>query len=204
MQTTTIGQLAELPDVSVDACIIDHTGKLVFLSLWGRDTATSELLARLTLPRNESESLVSGITFKTAHDSLRISITPELLEKHFSRTFSRTKFGAINNLWLFDSRAVVPDRANLKSLVFLQGASVELELHPDFGKVIAQLINLSPVPILPEWAAAVASECMALDMIHVHNTLLGNVVCVEIDLDQDALERRMSQMIMSGQLNIPA
>lgn len=203
--TNQIGRLDEMPDVSVDACVIDHTGRLVFLSLWGRDTATSELLARLTLPRHEPESLVSGITLSLDGDRQVLSVNTELLEKHFSRTFGRTKFGSINNLWLFDSRAVSPDKANLTALVFLQGeVNGSIENHPEYGKVMAQLVNLSPVPILPEWASAVASECMQLDMIHVHKTLLGKIVCVEIALEQDVLERRMSQMIQTGLLCVPA
>lgn len=201
-----IARLDEMPDMSVDACVIDHAGQLVFLSLWGRDTATSELLARLTLPRHEPESLASGLTLSLDGVRQTLSINVDLLEKHFSRTFSRTKFGAINNLWLFDSRAVNPDRANLKALVFLQGRCSELpiEKHPEYGKVIAQLMSISTVPILPPWANDIACECMEMDMIHVHKTLLGEVVCVEIDLDQDALERRISQMIKSELLRIPA
>lgn len=201
--TPALGRISEMPDVSVDACVIDHNGYLVFLSLWGRDTATSELLARLTLPRTEVDSLASGLTFTAGDIQQHVQVNPDLLEKHFSRNFSRTKFGTINNLWLFDSRATDPDKANLKALVMLNENERQAgtATHP---RVLSQLINLSPVPILPEWAELVATEAAKLDMIHAHATLFGGVACVEIRLEQDVLERRMSQMIQAGQLSIPA
>ena len=59
--TTNLAQLKELPDLSVDACVVDQvTGQLIFLSVWGRDTAITELIARLTLDARETESLRSA------------------------------------------------------------------------------------------------------------------------------------------------
>ena len=45
-------QLHEVPGVFCDAHLVDDGG-LRFLSLWGRDTAIQELLARLSLPERE-------------------------------------------------------------------------------------------------------------------------------------------------------
>jgi hypothetical protein len=36
-----------------DGCVGDEQGNLVFLSIWARDTAVQEFLARLTLGRDE-------------------------------------------------------------------------------------------------------------------------------------------------------
>ena len=46
--TPSIGHILEMPDLQVDALCTDQDGYLSFLSVWGRDTATQELLARLT------------------------------------------------------------------------------------------------------------------------------------------------------------
>ena len=112
--TPTIGHILEMPDLQVDALCTDQDGYLSFLSVWGRDTATQELLARLTLPANETASLIQGFNLrldnKSSTSTNKILVIPDLLEKNFSRTFGRTKFGSINNLWLYDSRAVKAER----------------------------------------------------------------------------------------------
>ena len=41
-------KLRELSDLFADACVRDEAGQLMFLSLYGRDTAIQQLLARLS------------------------------------------------------------------------------------------------------------------------------------------------------------
>ncbi len=97
--TPSIGHILEMPDLQVDALCTDQDGYLSFLSVWGRDTATQELLARLTLPANETASLIQGFNLrldnKSSTSTNKILVIPDLLEKTFSRTFGRTKFGSI-------------------------------------------------------------------------------------------------------------
>lgn len=210
MQATfELAQIQELPDVEVDACCTDANGYLSFISIWGRDTATSELLARLTLPGHESDSLASGFTItvnsKEGVSRNKISVTPDLLEKHFSRSYGRTKFGSINNLWLYDRHAVVADKANLKALVMLQDTNRVitldgLEQHPNFGICLQQLISLSPVPILQDWAPIAFKAACQLGMVSLHTSYLGRTQCVEIQLEQATFERKLSQLICDGTL----
>jgi len=51
--STTLYRIDECPDVMADAYVGDAQGNLVFLSLWARDTAVQQFLARLTLGRDE-------------------------------------------------------------------------------------------------------------------------------------------------------
>jgi hypothetical protein len=46
-------RIDECPDLMADGCVGDENGNLVFLSIWARDTAVQEFLARLTLGRDE-------------------------------------------------------------------------------------------------------------------------------------------------------
>ncbi|WPL83442.1 hypothetical protein SD446_11340 [Bordetella hinzii] len=46
-------RIDECPDLMADGCVGDEQGNLVFLSIWARDTAVQEFLARLTLSRDE-------------------------------------------------------------------------------------------------------------------------------------------------------
>ncbi|MDP9126145.1 MAG: hypothetical protein M3N82_16385, partial [Pseudomonadota bacterium] len=49
----TLYRIDECPDLMVDGVVGDENGNLVFISLWARDTAVQEFLARLTLGRDE-------------------------------------------------------------------------------------------------------------------------------------------------------
>ncbi|HEC1391362.1 TPA: hypothetical protein R1W70_004882, partial [Pseudomonas aeruginosa] len=46
--STTLYRIDECPDVMADACVGDDQGNLIFLSIWARDTAIQQFLARLT------------------------------------------------------------------------------------------------------------------------------------------------------------
>ena len=47
--TTPLWRLEEAPELFLDSYVADGD-RAVFLSLWGRDTAIHELMAKLTLP----------------------------------------------------------------------------------------------------------------------------------------------------------
>lgn len=51
--STRLYRIDECPDVMADACVGDDQGNLIFLSIWARDTAVQQFLARLTLGRDE-------------------------------------------------------------------------------------------------------------------------------------------------------
>lgn len=52
-------RIAELPDLMIDGCVCDERNTLVFASLWGRDTAIQEFVARLTLRSDEKGTLIA-------------------------------------------------------------------------------------------------------------------------------------------------
>ena len=208
-----LGQILEMPDLQVDELCTNQDGYLSFLSVWGRDTATQELLARLTLPANESASLIQGFHLqldnKASSSCNRINVIPDLLEKTFSRTFSRTKFGSINNLWLYDSRTVKADKANHTAFVMLRDChniqSLEqLPQHPNFSNCLQQLISASPVPILEHWAPVAFKAACDLNMVTLHTSYLGKALCVEIALQESTFQRSMSELICNGTLTVHA
>ena len=49
----TLYRIDECLDLMADGVVGDENGNLVFISLWARDTAVQEFLARLTLGRDE-------------------------------------------------------------------------------------------------------------------------------------------------------
>ncbi|HBO9749895.1 TPA: hypothetical protein L5D85_002281 [Pseudomonas aeruginosa] len=67
---TPLYQIEECLDLYVDACMCDEQRNLVFLSTWGRDTVTQELLARLWAGKRVARQNFSGQTPKN------LSFTP--------------------------------------------------------------------------------------------------------------------------------
>jgi len=88
-----------MPAISMaDACVADESGNLVFLSLWARDTAVQQFLARLTLGRDEQGLDTFHIVLEQG-GSLPVFIGDvERLEKRSARAYRRTLFGTLTNL----------------------------------------------------------------------------------------------------------
>jgi len=103
-------RIDECPDLMADGCVGDEQGNLVFLSIWARDTAIQEFLARLTLGRDE-QGLDQFHVITEQGGSIPVFVgNVENLEKRSTRVFRRTLFGSMVNLWLFDRRCVKPTR----------------------------------------------------------------------------------------------
>ncbi|NOX75444.1 MAG: hypothetical protein GXP17_02260 [Gammaproteobacteria bacterium] len=62
-----------IPDLHIDASLVDAYGKLLFLSLWGRDTAVQEFLVGISLANEEGgiNSFFLSTGIKANGDPLR-------------------------------------------------------------------------------------------------------------------------------------
>ena len=100
--STTLFHIDECPDVMADACVGDDQGNLIFLSIWARDTAVQQFLARLTLGRDE-QGLDQFHIITDEGGSVPVFIgNVDRLEKRITRAYRRTLFGSLSNVWLFD------------------------------------------------------------------------------------------------------
>src|SRR3546814_10541797 len=52
-QTPVLYRIDECSDLMADACVCNEQGEFIFLSVWARDTAIQQFIARLTLGRAE-------------------------------------------------------------------------------------------------------------------------------------------------------
>jgi hypothetical protein len=143
--------LDTLHDVYCDALVCDD-GYLVFASLWGRDTAIQELLARLSL--SLSEGGLTQLQFDDEHDSRYSRLArignPDRLDKMSGRMPKANLFGDIVHLWLFDKRVKLPDYANRQAyLLMLSGQKNVLEMTWNLIKDVCHL------PLLEHWQDAV-------------------------------------------------
>lgn len=110
-------QLNEIPHIMADSYICDERRSLIFLSVWGRDTAIQELLARLTL-KNEDALTQFTLIDASLNEHILFPGNTDNLDKLASR-HTRTRFGTLVHTWLFDKRCQVPDQANGQAFLLL-------------------------------------------------------------------------------------
>jgi hypothetical protein len=190
-------RLEECPDLMADACVGDEHGHLVFLSVWARDTAVQEFLARLTLGRSE-QGLDRFHLVTEQGTSIPVLVgNVENLEKRTTRAFRRTLFGALVHLWLFDKRCVKPDKANASALALLpKGVSNHTE------RLWTLVQETCPLPLLDHWRDAVLELLRSRAMLTRLPFALGTVEGHRLALDVPALTTALGELIRNGTLGV--
>jgi hypothetical protein len=189
--------IVERPDLLVDACLCDEQRHLVFLSLWGRDTAVQEFLGRLTL--GAAEDGLTGFHLETdTHGSLPVQIgNINLLNKRNTRELQRTLFGTLNHLWLFDRRCLEPDKPNASALAIFPKSACNLR-----ERLWRLVMETCPLPLLDHWGHTV------LDVLDTHSMLtplpvaLGPLAGFRLSLDVPILTHALGDLIRNGVLGI--
>jgi hypothetical protein len=188
-------RIDECPDLMADGCVADEQGNLVFLSIWARDTAIQEFLARLTLGRDE-QGLEQFHLITEQRGSIPIFVSHvEQLEKHSTRVYRRTLFGSLVNLWLLDRRCVKPDKVNATALLLLPQGSVH---HTE--RLWAWVQDTCPLPLLDHWRDSV------LELLHTHAMLrrlpyaIGPLEGHRLVIDVPTLTTVLGDLIRNGTL----
>ena len=187
--------IEECPDLMADGCVGDERGNLVFLSIWARDTAIQEFLARLTLGPEE-RGLDQFHLINEHGSSIPLFVgNVENLEKRSTRLFRRTLFGSLVNLWLFDRRCVKPDKANASALALLPKDS----LHR-LDRLWILVRDTCPLPLLEHWREATLELLQSREMLTRLPLALGPLEGHRLALDVSALTRSLGDLIRRGVL----
>ena len=187
-------RIDECPDLMADGCIGDEHGNLVFLSVWARDTAVQEFLARLTLSR--SEQGLDQFHLVTDQASIPVFVgNADNLEKRTTRVFRRTLFGSMVNLWLFDRRCVKPDKANAGALALLPRDSSH---RTDRLWTLVQ--DTCPLPLLDHWRDTVLELLQTRRMLTGLPLALGPLEGHRLAIDVPALTTALGDLIRNGTL----
>jgi hypothetical protein len=194
---TFLYRIDECQDLMADACVCDESHNLIFLSLWGRDTAVQEFLARLTL--GTTERGLDHFHLVTAEDtSIPVAVANiDRLEKRTTRAFQRTLFGSMIHVWLLDSRCVKPDKANGSALAILPR-----DRTTRTQRLWSLVQDTCPLPLLPHWRDNVLELLQSQSMLLSLSFALGPVEGYRIALDVPALTVALGDLIRSGVLNI--
>ncbi len=188
-------RIDECPDLMADGCVGDEQGNLVFLSIWARDTAIQEFLARLTLGRDE-QGLDQFHVITEQGGSIPVFVgNVENLEKRSTRVFRRTLFGSMVNLWLFDRRCVKPDKANASALALLPKDSSH---RTDRLWTLVQ--DTCPLPLLDHWRDTVLELLQARAMLSRLPFAIGALEGHRLAIDVPALTTALGDLIRNGTL----
>ncbi|AWM80339.1 hypothetical protein DKL61_08190 [Gammaproteobacteria bacterium ESL0073] len=191
--------MVEIPDLQIDACIINDKHDLVFLSVWGRDTAIQEFLGRAILG-DKSEHGLSRFHIQLDYSSKVVYLGDvKQLEKEKQKISQRSMFGVLTHLWVYSKACVHADkathRATYLSINFDQTdkALSRKELWP-------LVKDTCPLPLLDHWQDDVLRILNDNHMIKSLTTVVGDVMAWDIALDLPKLQSSISDMIKSDQL----
>ncbi|QNM96733.1 hypothetical protein [Chitinimonas koreensis] len=194
LSSNPLYRIDECPDLMADGCVGDERGNLVFLSVWARDTAIQEFLARLTLAGDERG--LDQFHLVADGGSLPLCVgNADSLEKRSTRAYRRTLFGSVTNLWLFDRRCVRPDKANASSLMLLpHGATHGLD------RLWMLVQETCPLPLLDHWRDTVLALLQSKQMLTRLPLALGPLEGHRLALDVPTLTSALGALIRSGTL----
>ncbi len=186
--------LLDVHGVFVDALLTDDAEGLIFLSIWGRDTAIRELQARITLGATEG-----GLTSFSIQEQ-----RPEGLKKHLVRLNSndmieqltgrvrKNILGDIVHCWLYHRDIVKPDKANCRALLINQ--------HDQFDSLWQIVKLICPVPVMDHWRELLLTSFETKGMI---TRFCGiNQFGVRIAIDESAVERMVKDFCLEGRLTV--
>ena len=201
-------KISELSDLYADACIRDESGELMFLSLYGRDTAIQQLFAAFTL--KESCGGMSGFRLTPVNDADGCSVeqvhvrSPDRLTKFSGRLPKDNLFGNLVHTWIYDAALLKPDRST-KTAWFMLDESFTPEARPRLLQGIWSLYKtLSPVPLLDSWRDVVIrathAECVSFLEDSDHPPI-GKVTAAKVMLTE-SFSDDVSRMVQAGMIGL--
>lgn len=191
---TTLLTLSDVPCIFCDGYLCDERRTLLFMSVWGRDTAIQELLGRLTLQKEEGLSQLT-LTDSSLHEHLLFTGNNGNLDKRTTR-HQRTRFGTLVHLWLFDKRCLEPDRSNGQAFLLLRGDDANWR-----DRLWVLLKETTSLPLLEHWQDGVLDYLQHSQMV-VPFGGYGGLCGWQMQLDTPALTAFIRDAICTGALSL--
>ncbi len=191
-ETPTLHEVQGIYGIFCDAVVTDAASNLVFTSLWGRDTAVQELLARLTVSVGEG-----GLdSFAVVVSGRRLMVYPrdvERLGKHTGRMPKGNLFGEMVNLWLFDPITLEPDRVNRRAILLGRDAVI------DQNRLWQLVRDVCHLPLLDSWQSILMSTFVERDWVKPMPHCIG-ISAMLIELGSEEVETLVGELIRAGRL----
>ena len=200
-------KLDVIPDIHIDAALVDAYDKLLFLSVWGRDTAIQEFLAGISLANDEgginsfylnTDTNVSG----TIHRKLVLVGEPKRLDHYTGRMPASNVFGGdMTHLWVFDKLVTHPDLANRRTIALsdTRGSSDNTDGNVSKGRIWQLTKAICHLPLLDHWAETVIKTFYDREWIKDFKGISVNGAFIDLS-NGDEVEEVITQLIQSGAL----
>lgn len=221
----TLYRIERCTDTFVDACLRDEAGRLLLMSVFGRDTAIKELQARIHLGTQHQDGL-GEMVLKPVEDvgsrlPQRVTVAnPKELEKLTGR-LPGCVYGNLTHMWLYNRVLRMPQRgADVAWIVVRTPSTIASEeslgnTHALMRERIwAAVSHLAAIPLLDHWKVpvtrAIGQDGMVLTMgergnDQVHPTLsapVGGFQVCKVQLRQDRLAAIVTDMVRRGVLTL--
>ena len=191
----------ECSDVFVDAALRDSAGELMFLSMYGRDTAMLHFLASFTLPVGNGGRSFFTLVRGDEHHKIGLA-DPARLDKLTGRLPRENLFGNLTHVWLYHREGIQPDRSNRSALLLRFEESDEAYAMRTWSLVR----ELCPVPLLDHWREPLmeATGDLLITPLSAGNAPpIGVVDGARLSLP-DAFEQIVSAAVADGALTLEA
>lgn len=205
-------RVKEVSDLFADACVRHpQTGAVLFLSIYGRDTAVLEFFASFSLPKTQGG--LSEFTLLDADGAPSTVFVPEpsRLDKLTGKLPKTNLFGNLAQAWLFDSVITAADKANrttwgLYPTHGIDGRAVDQQEIAD--RLWQQILDLSPVPLAMGWRDQVMTLLGQgfvtwLDEPDNLHPPLGPIMACRVDLNQRFVDL-VAKSVKAGDLCVSA
>lgn len=201
-------QVVELADLFVDACLRNESGELMFLSVYGRDTAVQQFKATLQLKPNSGG--LNSFTLKACENAQLQSQTvyvgnPDRFEVYSGRFPKDNLFGNLTQLWIYDPILTKPDKS-LKTGWVLSDKPWDLDGVKDelISGLWGMYKQLSQIPLLDIWKDRIMHLNNEIYVKWCHATNyppLGNISACLLKLEDDFNEV-VSSMVKNGDISL--
>ena len=182
-------RIPEIPYLFCDSAVTDHSGRFIFASIWGRDTAIQELFARISLPLGDEKNLT---TLTCMGLSMQV-VDPKRLDKVTGKLPKHSMFGELVHAWIFDLSTKEPN------LVTRCGCLLREDDRSDDDAVWSVIQSVSRLPLLSHWKQKVIQH--ARDQAWVTQLPSRGRFCADIvDLSSDSFVEQICSMVASGEL----
>ena len=201
-------KVIELADLFVDACLRNESGELMFLSVYGRDTAIQQFKASMQLKPNSGG--ISNFSLRNCNEKAETPHTvhvgnPDRFEVYSGRFPKDNLFGNLTHLWIYDPVLIKPCKATKSGWVMLNQPWGSAEVSNQVLSGVWSLYKtLSPVPLLDDWQAAIMhsnNEICVTWMTATNYPPLGKISAAKLVIDAEFTEI-ISGMVKSGLIGI--
>jgi hypothetical protein len=187
----------EVQDIFCDAMVVDGNSRLMFASVYGRDTGVQQLFAAFGLSV-QSGGLDRLTIQHGVSEVVGLAVDPNRFEKFTGRLPRENLFGNLSHSWIFDPALINVDKVNRSAWVLCQGQDTDPTLIT--ARIWDRIKQLSQVALLDAWSSVLLSRWHESGIGETGQLRsIGAIQAFHVSLPEDYLEQ-VSSLLKEGVL----